>query len=166
MKKLFLLKLLLSISTVGLYAHQTSPGFSIYISDNKNNQNQAFNYSITCDSLIITGLSDYGKSSVEYLRRPLSPEEKKNLNTFMKTFYIDKFNDLYFKDYSNLAYISPDHYPRVIDLEINNQGKSKKIKINNMFVPAFAGLFQIINPFLPEEVKINYLAHDFEKEPR
>ena len=161
MKKLYILALLVFHISITLYGQQTKNKFQIRISDNHNIQNEAWNYTITGDSLIITGLSDYGKSTVEYMRKKLTAEEKKKLQDFMLKFHIDKFNELYFKDYANLGYITPEHYPRVIDMEISNLGKSKKIRINNSWVPEFAALFKAINPLLPVEVRIKYEEQEF-----
>jgi hypothetical protein len=135
--------------------------FRIYISDNHNLQYEERNYLITGDSLIITALSDNGKSNVNYLRRATTRDEKAKLQRFMKQFPVDKINELYFKDYANLGYISPDHYPRVIDMELENGGVKKKTRINNIFVPQFADLFKTVNEILPAEVKIKYEESQF-----
>lgn len=146
-----------------IYAQQGKNKFSIYITDNKNVQYQAFEYSVTQDSLVISGLSDYGKSKIDYSRRAFTAEEKTRLSKFMLQFPLAKFSELYFKDYANLGYISPEHFPRVIDITISNLGKSKKIRINNCYVVEFAGLFDLLNTMLGDEVKIVYDAKDLGK---
>jgi len=156
-----LLLLLLHIPVL-LYGQQKKNRFSIYISDNHNIQNEAYIYSITKDSLVITGIADYGKSNIDYLRRKLNTEEKKNLQEFMLTFPVNKFNELYFKDYANLGYITNEHFPRVIDMDLTNLGSSKKVRINNIYIAEFARLFNMINPMLPDEVKIRYEEKDFQ----
>lgn len=146
-----------------LLSQQVKNSFRIFLSDNHNLQYEANYYTVTNDSLVISGLADYGKSRVDYLKRKLNPEEHESLAEFMHTFVPDTLNSLYFKDYSNLEYISPDHFPRVIDLELMNKGKSKIIRINNCFVPQLTGLFEMVNTLVPDEVKIKFSEVDFAK---
>ena len=159
-----ILPVLLCMLTANVYAQKSKDGFEVRISDNQCLQYQSVQYQVTSDSLIITGLSDYGRSRVDYLQRALTEEERKILAACFKNFKTDDLQELYFRDYSNLAYISADHAPRVIDVELAINGKLRKVRINNSYVPRFAGLFQTLNPLLPEEAKIKYEAKDFEKE--
>ncbi len=155
---------LLCLLTASVYAQKNKAAFEVRISDNQCLQYQSVQYRVTSDSLIINGLSDYGRSRVDYLQRTLTADEKQKLAGYFKKFNTDDLQELYFSDYSNLAYISADHAPRVIDVELEINGKQRKIRINNSYVPRFAGLFQTLNPLFPEEVKIRYEAKDFEKE--
>ena len=163
MKSSFFNLCLILLIPVSLYAQPGKNKFRIFISDNHNIQNEAYYYTITNDSLVITGLSDYGKSNIDYLKRVLTESESISMADFMMKFPVDKFYPLYFKDYANLGYISPEHFPRVIELELMNLGKSKKIKVNNSYVTQFAKLFEAINSLLPDEVKIKYEAKDLGK---
>jgi len=161
MKRLNIALVILFHIPLALHAGGGKNNFRVYISDNHNLQFEARNYLVTNDSLVITALSDNGKSNVNYLRRALTADEKKSMVQFMKEFPISKLNELYFKDYANLGYISPDHYPRVIDMELESADLKKKVRVNNIFVPRFAELFSQVNKLLPQEVKIKYEEEQF-----
>ena len=133
-----------------------SQHFSIYINDNLGTQYNSAIYKFTNDSLIITGVSDFGRARVNYLNRKLNKSEVTALQQFIRSFPIDSLMDVYFNDYSNFQYISADNFPRVLEVEVVKGKKLMKSKATNSFVSLYARLFEAITPLLPEEVKLKY----------
>ncbi len=127
---------------------------SIYITDNRSNQFVLNKYFITDDSLVITGLADYGKSNVDYLRKKLTRQQVKTIKHFLSTFKFEDVQEMYFGSYDNLKYISADHFPRVIELRIDTGSKKAITKISNSYVSMLIPFFEEINNLLPDEVKI------------
>lgn len=135
--------------------------FSLYINDNTGTQHQTCTYVITQDSLIIKGLSDYGRTPVNYLNRKLEKKEIDTLRFFLKSLTLDSLSDQYYNEYNNFKYITADHFPRVIEVEFVIDKKEKKTKITNAYVERIARLFEIMNKLIPSEVRINYNRNDF-----
>ena len=135
--------------------------FTININDNAGLQYQNNLYQVTQDSLSIKGMSDYGRSYVNYLQRKLTSSEKKQLEKFIATFPADSLKETYFNEYSNFDYITADHFPRVIEVTIVKQKKTFHTKATNAYVYLFADLFNQINPILPPEVNIKYEKSKF-----
>ena len=127
---------------------------SIYITDNRSNQFVLNKYFITDDSLVITGLADYGKSNVDYLRKKLTRQQVKTIKHFLSTFKFEDVQEMYFGSYDNLKYISADHFPRVIELRIDTGSNKAITKISNSYVSKLIPFFEEINNLLPDEVKI------------
>lgn len=137
--------------------------FTIYITDNRGKQYISYNYLITTDSLIIAGLSDNGKTNVNYLSRKLSKGESKSLNSFLKDFTMEKLNETYFGEYANFSYINSDNYPRVIEARLVSGERKKMTKLTNAYVNALKPLFDKIETLLPDEVKFGLKPEDFGK---
>jgi hypothetical protein len=135
--------------------------FSIFISDNRGSQKLEYNYNITNDSLIITGISDYGKTEVNYLSRKHSKEQVQSLNNFFKTFLIDNIQESYAGEFTNFKYITADHCPRVIELKIYLGEKKVFTKITNAYVKYLSPFFDEINSILPDEVRFKLQPDDF-----
>lgn len=133
-----------------------SQSWEIVITDNLAKMNMEQRCRITPDSLIITGKSDYGRSSVDYLRRLLSPAEIKLMEQWIKSFPLDSLRPVYFNDYSNFSQIDEENYPRSIDIELRLGDKKVMSKATNAWVGLYNRLFDSVNPILPAEVKINY----------
>lgn len=157
MKKLVLIFLLLSVKL------SFSQDISIYIADNRGNQNISYDYLFTNDSLVITGVSDYGKTKVDYLKRKLTKEETKSLKTFFKKFALDSVKENYFYDYSNFDYISADHFPRVIEVRFKIGERKSYTKITNAYVLYLADFFNEVDKLLPAEVKFQLKPADYAK---
>ena len=134
---------------------------SIIIKDNVNMQFISNDYLITKDSVIIKGDSDYGRTKVNYINRKLSKQERKSLEQFIKAFPLDSLEDAYFNDFKNMEYISPEHFPRVIEITIEYMDKSYKTKITNCYVYKAGKLFDFLNSFFPPEVRIKFKKDDF-----
>jgi len=140
---------------------QTKKFLSVTINDNVNMQFISNDYVVTKDSVMIKGDSDYGRTKVNYISRKLSKTEKKNLEKFMKTFPVDSLSESYFSDYNNMQYISPEHFPRVIEIKFDYKEKKYKTKLTNCYVYKAADLFDFLNQLFPPEVKIKFKKEDF-----
>jgi hypothetical protein len=157
------MKIIFSFILFALTMPVMAQQFSIYINDNRGNQNIAYEYRMTEDSLVITGISDYGKTKVNYMSRRYTKEEYRSLKNFFKTFSLDSLRNQYFAPYSNFEYISADHFPRVIELLLHVNGKERRVKTTNAYVNYLTPFFERINTLLPEEVKIRLKKEDFPK---
>ncbi len=134
---------------------------SVAIRDNVNMQFISNDYLVTKDSLIIKGDSDYGRTKVNYISRKLSKTERKSFDQFMKTFPADSLWETYFSEYNNMEYISPEHFPRVIEINFEYRDKNYKTKMTNCYVYKAADLFDFLNPLFPPEVRIKFKKEDF-----
>lgn len=159
---LFLISFLLSHAALAQKKKNSlKESYSITISDNVNLQYQEYNYHFWNDSLVITGLSDFGRSHVSYLRRKLEKEERKKITDFIFQLHADSLDTAYFHEFASFGYISADHFPRVINLEIRYHGKVVNSKITNCYVRKVATLFEFLNQFYSKEVHILYRENDF-----
>lgn len=129
--------------------------------DNVGMQYISNDYYMHNDSLFIKGDSDFGRTKVDYLKRKLSKAEIKKIKSFMQTFPVDSLEDAYFNEFNNMSYISPDHYPRIIDLEITYKGKEYKSKMTNCYANKIANLCNFLNDFFPPEVRIKLPREEF-----
>ncbi|MFM9007509.1 MAG: hypothetical protein ACKOQY_00460 [Bacteroidota bacterium] len=130
--------------------------WEIRIVDNVGRMNMDQRYRITPDSLIVTGLSDYGRTQVSYIQRALNPREKRRMAHFMKSFHADRLRDEYFDGYGNFQVIHEGNYPRSIVLEVTVNGKPYTSRGTNAWVEAYSRIFNVMNPMLPDEVRIVY----------
>ncbi len=144
----------------GVFAQKKS-FMRVAVKDNVNMQFISNDYLITKDSITIKGDSDYGRTKVNYLSRKLSKTEKKSVEQFMKTFPADSLWETYFSEYNNMEYISPEHFPRVIEIAIDYKEKTYKTKLTNCYVYKAADLFDFLNPLFPPEVRIKFKKEDF-----
>ncbi|HKR03379.1 MAG TPA: hypothetical protein VJY62_01985 [Bacteroidia bacterium] len=156
-----ILIIVLFISICFSAAAQNKKFLSLTISDNVNMQFISNDYLVTKDSIIIKGDSDYGRTKVNYMSRALTKTEKKNLEKFMKTFPADSLWETYFSEYNNMEYISPEHFPRVIEIKFEYKEKKYKTKMTNCYVYKAADLFDFLNPLFPPEVRIKFKKEDF-----
>ena len=135
---------------------------TISIKDNTGLQYVLNEYYFNNDSLRIRGDSDYGRSKIEYLKRKLNKAEIKKLKSFMKTFPADSLEDSYFNEFNTMKYISADHFPRVVDVEIDYNGKNYKSKMTNCYAVKIANLCNFLNEFIPPEVRIKLRKEEFD----
>ena len=152
---------LLSLALCFISWEANSQHFSIVINDNLNTQYNSAIYQITNDSLIITGISDFGRAHVNYINRKLNKLEVTTLQQFIKNYPLDSLKEIYFNDYSNFQYISADNFPRVLELELAKGKKKVNSKATNAYVILYDKLFEVINPLLPDEVKVKYERDKF-----
>ncbi|MFM1745239.1 MAG: hypothetical protein RLZZ630_1176 [Bacteroidota bacterium] len=136
--------------------------WSIEWVDNMAQMNMEQRYKIGPDSLIITGVADFGRTPVRYLERQLLPEERIALSEFISGFDADSLAPLYFHDYTGFQVISSENYPRSIDLMMMKNEKLIQSKATNCWVGLYARVANAINPLLPNEVRISYEPASFE----
>ena len=140
--------LCLVCSTV--FSQSTDKSYRIKISDNRNLQNNSYDYIFKDDSLKISGVSDYGKSNVLYLAKKLSKKEMKAIREFLFNYPVDSLQKEYFDDFTSFGYISSDHFPRVIDIDFRRGLKMSKTKITNCCVESISNLFLFLNHYIPK----------------
>jgi len=159
-KNIFLISIFISVCFCANSQHGKK-FISVSIKDNVNMQFISNDYIVTKDSLIIRGDSDYGRTKVNYINRKLTKSEKKSVEQFMKSFPADSLWETYFSEYNNMEYISPEHFPRVIDINFVYKDKNYKTKMTNCYVYKAADLFDFLNPLFPPEVRIKFKKEDF-----
>jgi hypothetical protein len=152
-----------------VFSQSIENSYRVKISDNRNNQFTTFEYLFKNDSLKIFGSADYGNRMVEYLSLKLKSKQVKQLKEYLQTFHADSLQENYFDDFVSFGYITADHFPRVIELEVrlgNFTGKDhRKTKITNCYVKHVGDLFDFLNKYIPkEEVKLKFKKDDFKKE--
>lgn len=131
-------------------------GFTITITDNAAIYNNRIDYVFTQDSLSVSGVGDFGRTPVNFLRRKLTKSESKVINKFLKSFPIDSLDDLYNNPFNPIDFENKGFYPRIMEVEIKYKSKSHLYKSINCWVRHSANLVQTLNPMLPTEVKIKY----------
>ena len=148
--------ILLSVLASVAEVVSAQPAWEVEIKDNTARMNMDQVYKISADSVIITGQGDYGRSNVNYVRRPITPEERKMVEDFMKRFPLDSIRPEYFNDYSNFKIIDADNYPRSIQLRITWADKTVQSRTTNVWVGLFDRIFVGLNPLFPPEVRIRW----------
>ena len=153
-KRLFVILVLILASCNQSSAQ--SKQFLVHIVDNASIYNNRLEYRITDDSLVITGLGDYGRSPVKYHQRKLTKKESKSLSGFLKSFPLDSLDDLYNNNFNPVDYDEKNYYPRIMELTISYGNRSHYYKTVNCWVRYSEQLFKAINPLIPQEVRIKY----------
>ncbi len=147
-----------------LSAQRHSQAYRIKIEDNRNLQYNSYEYLFKDDSLTISGMADFGRTRVSYLKLKLTKKQRKTILNYLKTFPLDSLQKEYHDDYHNFGYIAADHFPRVIDLEIRVGLKQYFSKAANAYVNHYGRLIQFLNDFIPDEtVRIKFKESDFKK---
>ncbi|MFN8153474.1 MAG: hypothetical protein U0Y08_04200 [Bacteroidia bacterium] len=130
--------------------------FEVVIRDNMGRMNMEQNYRFTNDSLVITAVSDNGRTHVNYLNRKLTAAEKKSVADFVSKFPVDSLREVYFDDYSNYTIIDEQHYPRSIDLMITRKETTYVSKATNAWVGLYNRVFELVNSMVPQETIIPF----------
>ena len=155
---------LFSFAATFLFAQKQDNSYRIKISDNRNQQYISYDYLFKNDSLKISGISDNGGTSVNYLSLKLKKKHRKEILNYLKTFTKDTLNKEYFDDFFSFGAITSDHFPRVIELEYRLGLKQFQSKATNCYVQRTADLFLFLNQFIPkQEVRIKFNKTDFKK---
>ncbi len=145
-------------------AQSGSKSYRIKVTDNRNLQLNSYEYLFKDDSLKIFGTSDNGKSKVSYLSRKLTKKERKSIRNFINAFPVDSLQSEYFDEFTSFGYITSDHFPRVIEVEIRRGLTQYKSKATNAWVAKYVELFDFLNSYIPDEgVKLKFLQSDFKK---
>jgi hypothetical protein len=156
MKAILFLLISLTVS-LKLEAQQ----FVVEMKDNTEILNQENCYRITQDSLIITARSDYGRTIVNYLSRPLSKKESKRFSKFIHSFPADSLATNYFNEYTNLKFIDAEHSPKVLEVKIFKDGITYNSKATNAYVRLYSRLIGAINILVPQEIRIKLDSANF-----
>lgn len=158
---LFLFPLFIYLNS---FAQKKDDSYRIKITDNRNQQYLSYGYLFKNDSLKISGLSDNGRTNVNYFSKKLKKKEQKKIVTYLSTFVNDTLQKEYFDDFFSFGAITADHFPRVIELEYRLGLNQFKSKATNCHVIKMEELFTFLNQFIPKaEVKINFIKTDFKK---
>lgn len=128
--------------------------FEIIVRDNLAKMNMEQVSKITSDSVVITAVSDQGRSRVNYLNRLLTEKERDAMVGFLAKYPLDSLVQEYFKDYSNFTIIDEEHYPRSLDITIVVGDKRISSKATNAWVGLYDRLFKMMNTILPSEAGI------------
>jgi len=128
--------------------------FEIIVRDNLAKMNMEQVSKITSDSVVITAVSDQGRSRVNYLNRRLTEKEQRVVNDFLKSYPVDSLVPEYFKDYSNFTIIDEEHYPRALEVTVSIGDKRTTSKATNAWVGLYDRLFRMMNTILPSEAAI------------
>lgn len=128
----------------------------IRLEDNTGKMNVAYIYYITSDSLFIKGVSDYGRTRVNYLARILTSEEKKRFADFLSGYPFDLVQEKYFNDYSNYTFIDYENFPRAMKLNLRKGNHEISSEMTNAWVGVYDLVLQHLNTIVPAEVKITY----------
>lgn len=163
MKRNFLLLFFLLIC-IDVFSQKKDISYRIKISDNRNQQYLSYDYLFKNDSLKISGLSDNGRTNVNYFSKRLKKKEQKKIVKYLSTFVKDTLNKEYFDDFFSFGAITADHFPRVIELEYRLGLSQLQTKATNCHVIRIEELFLFLNQFIPkEEVKLKFNKVDFKK---
>lgn len=142
-------------------AQAQASGFRLVISDNQGVPNNQVVYTITGDSLFITGLSDFGRTPVHYLARALSRQESRKLQRFFVTFPIDSLDDLYQDPFNPMAPENAGKTARIIEIDLHAGNRYHRYTSNNCWVGYSGRIFDAVNPLLPAETRIKYDKSSF-----
>lgn len=163
MNKNFLFLSFLLVCT-NVFAQKKDNSYRIKISDNRNQQYLSYDYLFKNDSLKISGLSDNGRTNVNYFSKKLKKKEQKKIAKYLSTFVNDTLQKEYFDDFFSFGAITADHFPRVIELEYRLGLNQFKSKATNCHVIKMEEFFTFLNQFIPKsEVKIKFVKTDFKK---
>lgn len=128
----------------------------IHITDNAGLYNNKIEYRLTADSLVITGVADFGRTPVKYLSRKLLKSERRQLKKLIHTFPVDSLDDLYRNEFNPVMYDGKNYYARIMEIKIHNGKEERVYRTENCWVRYSDMIIQTINPMLPSEVKISY----------
>lgn len=128
----------------------------IHITDNAGQYNNKIEYHLTADSLVITGVADFGRTPVKYISRKLMKSEKRRLKKFLHTFPVDSLDDLYRNEFNPVVYDGKNYYARIMEIKIHTGKQERVYRTENCWVRYSDMIIKTINPMLPAEVKIDY----------
>ncbi len=151
------------IAMLNLFAAnaQLPKDFYLLLKDNISLVNVWNDYKLTADSLYIIGDSDFGRKRVRYLTRPLTKKEKKEIAAFFKKFDLNKLEDIYINEPNHEQMADDVRTYRIIQME----GQYKKIffrsSMQNCYSSTFVSFVNLMNKFVPGEVRIRVNKEDF-----
>lgn len=147
-----------------VFSQKKDNSYRIKISDNRNQQYLSYDYLFKNDSLKISGLSDNGRSNVDFYSIKLKKKQQKKITSYLKLLIADSLQTEYFDDFFSFGAITADRFPRVIQLEYRLGLSQYQSKATNCHVQKMENFFIFLNQFIPKEsVKLKFNKSDFKK---
>ncbi len=140
---------------------QLPKDFYLLLKDNLSLVNVWNDYKLTADSLIIIGDSDFGRKRVRYLARPLSGKEKKEIAAFFKKFDLNKLEDIYINEPNHDQLADEIRTYRIIQMEGQFKKTFFRSSMQNCYSSTFVAFVNLMNKFIPGEVRIRVNKEDF-----
>lgn len=148
------------LNTFSLKA-QLPKDFYLLLKDNISLVNVWNDYKLTPDSLIIVGDSDFGRKRVRYLTRPLSKKEKKEIAAFFKKLDLRKLEDIYINEPNQEQMADEVRTYRIIQMEGQYKKTFFRSSMQNCYSSTFVSFVNLMNKFVPGEVRIRVNKEDF-----
>jgi hypothetical protein len=142
-------------------AAQLPKDFYLLLKDNTGLVNVWNDYKLTSDSLIIIGDSDFGRKRLQYLARPLSRKERKEIAAFFKNFELGKLEDIYINEPNHEQIADEVRTFRNIQMEGQYKKTFFRSSMQNCYSLTFASFINLMNRYVPAEVKIRVKKEDF-----
>lgn len=161
MLKSFCIACLFTLLNFTVADAQLPKDFYLLLKDNISLVNVSNDYKITSDSLIITGDSDFGRKRVRYLTRLLSKKEKKEIAAFFKKFDLNKLEDIYINEPNHEQMADEVRTYRIIQMEGQYKKTFFRSSMQNCFSSTFVSFINLMNKFVPGEVRIRVYKEDF-----
>ena len=134
--------------------------FEVNINDNTWVLGAGNRYAITPDSVSITGQNDYGRTLINYLKRGLTPKERKKALAFLQNFSFDTLEDAYIGDTS--VVLQGEHYaPRTIEISGRVGHRAFYSVMKGCYATRVVRFCEFMNTFLPTEVAIRVNKENF-----
>lgn len=165
----YLCAMLKSILIAGLFTllslltakAQLPKDFYLLLKDNLSLVNVWNDYKLTADSIIIIGDSDFGRKRVRYLERPLSKKEKKEIAAFFKKFDLNKLEDIYINEPNHEQLADEVRTYRIIQMEGQYKKTFFRSSMQNCYSSTFVSFINLMNKFVPGEVRIRVYKENF-----
>ncbi len=141
---------------------QLKKDFYFQISDNTGLAHVWNDYLVTADSLFLTGDSDFGRSRVRYIARPLTRAEKKMLDAFFNKYDFTRLEDRYWNEPNQEQLTDPVHTYRIIKAEGRYRHHVFRTSMQNCYAEKVVRLIAIMNRLVPAEVRIKLNKEDFQ----
>ncbi len=140
---------------------QLPKDFYLLLKDNLSLVNVWNDYKLTADSILIIGDSDFGRKRVRYLARPLSKKEKKEIAAFFKKFDLNKLEDIYINEPNHEQLVNEVNTYRIIQLEGQYKKTFFRSSMQNCYSSTFVSFVNLMNKFVPDEVRIRVFKENF-----
>lgn len=140
---------------------QLPKDFYLLLKDNISLVNIWNDYRLTSDSLIIIGDSDFGRKRVRYLARPLTRKEKKEIAVFFKKNDFAKLEDIYINEPNHEQLADDIRTFRIIQMEGQYKKTFFRSSMKNCYSSTFAGFVDLMNRYVPAEVRIRLKKEEF-----
>ncbi|NNF01235.1 MAG: hypothetical protein HKN22_00980 [Bacteroidia bacterium] len=154
-----ILYFLLFLTIQGLYFNTATAQCELVVIDNAGSKSSYIKYVVRGDSLIVTALTDFGRTRVEYLEEQLKGSQLKNVRK--KIMKWSKQENSRYSNEANLDRYGEAFAPRELKCVFQHKDQNSQVRIFNCYHPQLNELFLLLNDLLPEEIKIDYNNSDF-----